>query len=147
MHSQIASQPSLMQPRLPADLLPIPATFTSRVRDLVIPELGGGQPTATRIASLLHMSTRTLTRRLEREGTNFKAQLDEIRRGMALKCLAETNLTVSELAFRLGFNRPPAFHRAFKRWTGKTPLEHRRCVTAPPPAPDVAASLVGLLQA
>jgi len=91
-----------------------------------IPPEGPGSPSADHIAARLHMSRRTLARRLEQEGTTFKALLDELRRDLAMRWLVTEDLGVAELGHRLGFCEPAAFHRAFKRWSGKTPGQYRR---------------------
>jgi AraC-like DNA-binding protein len=106
--------------------LPRAESFTKRVRELMLGELEGGNPSAVHIASSLHMSARTLTRRLEDEGTTFKDLLDDLRRTLSLRYVGSTDLGLSEIAFLLGFSQSAAFHRAFKRWTGQTPLEYRR---------------------
>jgi AraC-like DNA-binding protein len=94
--------------------------------DSELKELEGGNPSAVRIASALHMSGRTLTRRLEDEGTTFKDLLDDLRKSLSLRYVGSTDLGLSEIAFLLGFSQSAAFHRAFKRWTQQTPLEYRR---------------------
>jgi AraC-like DNA-binding protein len=106
--------------------LPRAQSFTQRVRELLLKELEGGNPSAVRIASALHMSGRTLTRRLEDEGTTFKDLLDDLRKSLSLRYVGSTDLGLSEVAFLLGFSQSAAFHRAFKRWTQQTPLEYRR---------------------
>lgn len=106
--------------------LPRAQSFTQRVRELLLKELQGGNPSAVRIASALHMSGRTLTRRLEDEGTTFKDLLDDLRKSLSLRYVGSTDLGLSEIAFLLGFSQSAAFHRAFKRWTQQTPLEYRR---------------------
>jgi AraC-like DNA-binding protein len=78
------------------------------------------------IARQLHISPRTLGRKLEHEGTNFKELLDDLRRRLALSYVGGHDLGLAEIAFLLGFSQSAAFHRAFKRWTGVTPLEYRR---------------------
>ena len=77
------------------------------------------------IAPRLHMSPRTLHRRLEEEGTSFRQVLTEVRRELAARHLSERRLAIGEIAFLLGFSEPSAFHRAFKRWTGHGPLSYR----------------------
>ena len=56
----------------------------------------------------------------------FQTILDETRCDLAKRYLEEEALTLAEVAFLLGFAEPSAFHRAFKRWTGQTPLAFRR---------------------
>jgi len=106
--------------------LPQAQSFTTDVRNLLAAELVGGDPSALKVATRLGMSTRTLTRKLEREGMNFKELLDDLRRRLALQYLSSPELTLAEIALLLGFSQTAAFHRAFRRWTGQTPLVHRR---------------------
>jgi AraC-like DNA-binding protein len=80
--------------------LPPAETLTQRVRVLVSKQLGEGHLSAQHVAQLLHMSRRTLARRLEHEGTTFKAVVDEVRRGLAQRYLAIDDLGVSEIAPR-----------------------------------------------
>ena len=72
------------------------------------------------------MSRRTLVRRLEQEGTHFKAVLDDLRSGLARRYLALDRIGVSEVAALLGFSDAPAFTRAFRRWAGQSPSDYRR---------------------
>jgi AraC-like DNA-binding protein len=97
-----------------------------RVQRAIASELSEGDPSICRIAEKLHMSPRTLERRLEREGTTFSAVQDALRRDLALRYVENASLELTEVAFLLGFSQTTGFHRAFKRWTGQTPLEHRR---------------------
>lgn len=106
--------------------LPPAEALTQRVRVLVSQQLGGGNPSAEQVAQLLSMSRRTLTRRLEQEGTTFKAIVDDLRLGLAQRYLAIENLGVHEIAALLGFSDSAAFHRAFRRWCGQTPSDYRR---------------------
>lgn len=106
--------------------LPKVETFTERVRNQLVSELRGGDPTAPVIARKLGVSTRTLTRKLESEGHSFKELLEELREGLAIRYTTSTDLLLSEVALLLGFSSAAAFNRAFKRWTGQSPIEYRR---------------------
>jgi AraC-like DNA-binding protein len=106
--------------------LPQLQSHTERVRSLLIRELSGGNATAVHLAKLMHTSLSTLGRRLEAEGTTFSAILEDLRRRLALGYLASRQLSVPEVALLTGFSQATAFHRAFRRWTGKTPLQYRR---------------------
>jgi AraC-like DNA-binding protein len=110
--------------------LPPAETFAGRVRRVLGEELEFGEPTLPRLAERLRMSERTLQRRLGGEGTSVQALLDELRRELSLRRLAESDQTIAEIAFRLGFAEVRAFHRAFKRWTGSTPAAYRQARTA-----------------
>lgn len=106
--------------------LPSAQSLSRRVRALIVPALQHGDATAENIAAQLHISRRTLTRQLEAEGTTFKDLLAELRRALAMRYLETTSLGTTEIALLLGFSETAAFHRAFKRWTQRTPLEYRR---------------------
>jgi len=69
---------------------------------------------------------RGLTRRLALLGTSFNDVLDRIRKQLALKYVRETDLSLAEVSFLLGYANPPAFSLAFRRWTGKAPSALRR---------------------
>jgi AraC-like DNA-binding protein len=58
---------------------------------------------------------------LREEGTSFRTLLDETRRDLALAHLASAETSIAQLARLLGFSESRAFHRSFKRWTGRTP--------------------------
>ncbi|WP_137816338.1 AraC family transcriptional regulator [Gandjariella thermophila] len=75
-------------------------------------------------AAELHVSTRTLHRRLAMEGTSFRRLLDEVRHVLAIEMLT-AGLGVEQVAVRLGYADAPAFIRAFRRWTGDTPGAYR----------------------
>ena len=105
------------------------AKITERLRRLFEEELRDGEPTRARVAARLHMSARTLHRRLVGEGTTFRRILTDTRRELAEGHLRERRLSIAEIGFLLGFSEPSAFHRAFKRWTGWPPHAYRRCHT------------------
>ena len=101
--------------------LPRAATLTDRVREILASELRGGNPSAERLG----MSVRMLARRLGDEDTSHKALLEELRGELSLRYLCDRSMGTSEVAFLLGFSEASAFHRAFKRWIGKTPGAYR----------------------
>ena len=102
-----------------------PRDLTARVRQILANELRRGNPSARHVARELHMSRRTLARRLDAEGTTFTEQLDELRRQLALHYVSRPDLPLSEVTNLLGFSHVQGFHRAFRRWTGSTPLQWR----------------------
>jgi AraC-like DNA-binding protein len=110
--------------------LPKGEAVTDVVRRYLAGELCNGEPGLEQIAPRLHMSVRTLHRRLEDEGTSFRQVLAEVRRELAARHLSERRLAIGEIAFLLGFSEPSAFHRAFKRWTGYAPLTYRELARA-----------------
>lgn len=78
-------------------------------------------PDLCAIARLIHISTRTLKRRLSDEGTTFRALLAETRSSSAIELLNSSNLSLTEIAERLGFSDLSSFSQAFKRWHGVAP--------------------------
>ncbi|SAL45238.1 AraC family transcriptional regulator [Caballeronia peredens] len=78
------------------------------------------------VADAMHLTTRTLRRRLEAEGTSFLAIVDDVRRSLALEYLKTTKMSTDDVAMLLGFSDAANFRRALKRWTGKGPGELRR---------------------
>jgi AraC-like DNA-binding protein len=84
-----------------------------------------GEPKREAVAQALHVSQRTLQRRLQDEGNSFQQLLDETRRTLALQYLAQPERSLLEIAYLLGFADPSNFFRAFRRWHGCTPGEYR----------------------
>ena len=111
--------------------------FAPRVRELVASELRRGRPTASKVARQLQISRRTLVRKLGQEGTSFKAQLDGLRCQLALGFVASQQLPLAKISALLGFTSVSVFHRAFRRWTGQTPIQYRK--SAASSAPRAAA--------
>jgi AraC-like DNA-binding protein len=115
------------------DLAPASARIADRVEAVVREELRGGEPTAARLAGRLKMSVRSLNRLLAAEGTSYRELLDGIRRDLACRHLATRELSIGEVSFLLGFAELSSFHRAFKRWTGRTPAEFRHEIATTQP--------------
>jgi AraC-like DNA-binding protein len=109
--------------------IPERPTLSGRVKVLLREALGAGDPSLAAVAKQLRMSERTLRRRLEAEGTGHRELLDAVRRELALRHLGEEQLSVEETSYRLGYESPSGLHRAFKRWTGFSPLEYRNRYT------------------
>ena len=99
---------------------------TSReVVDKIVEHLPDGPPNQQQIAEALHVSNRTLQRKLKDEGTSFMDLLQDTRLQLARKYLSHPNRSVVETAYLLGFSEPSTFSRAFKRWTGVAPADFR----------------------
>jgi AraC-like DNA-binding protein len=97
---------------------------TARVRGMMSRDKGQS-PSLRTVASAMHVSPRTLKRQLAAEGTSFSQIEDEERREKAIFLLGSPSLSLKEIADRLGYANLANFSRAFQRWTGHTPGEHR----------------------
>jgi AraC-like DNA-binding protein len=93
----------------------------SLVENAVVPLLPHGKPMVSDIAQRLGLSQRTFARRLESEGLSFSDILEGLRGDLARQYLADSGLSISQIAWLLGYQEPSAFTHAFKRWTGRTP--------------------------
>jgi AraC-like DNA-binding protein len=99
---------------------------TARVRAAIVEEMREGRaPSRERAAASLAVSPRTLNRRLAGEGTTFLRVVEETRRELAEELLAGRTHAVKQIADILGFGDVRSFHRAYRRWTGKTPRAPR----------------------
>jgi AraC-like DNA-binding protein len=106
---------------------PPDGSIASRVRAVLASDVVGEPDTRFGVVSRrLAMSRRTLQRRLAAEGIAFQDLLDEWRRDTASRHLANPSVGICDVAYLLGYSEPAAFHRAFKRWYGTTPLAFRR---------------------
>lgn len=103
----------------------------AQVRACLADLLPRGEPSQAQVAQQLNCSVRTLQRRLSDQGTSFTDLLDRTRHELALSHLAEPGNSVSEVAYLLGFADTSNFTRAFRRWTGSSPTEHRRASGSP----------------
>ena len=90
-----------------------------------------GFPTATQVAEKLAISERTLHRRLATQGLVFSAVLDRLREKRAREYLERSRLSIAQIAEMLDFAETASFSRAFKRWTGMSPLLFRKTMTVP----------------
>ena len=98
---------------------------THQARQVICRLLPQGEPRRETVAQSLHLSERSLQRRLDEEGTSFQQLLDDTRRMLAEQYLARADLALLEVAYLLGFADPSNFFRAFKRWFAMTPGEYR----------------------
>jgi AraC-like DNA-binding protein len=95
------------------------------VRELIVDRLTQGGATFDDVARELGMSERTLERRLAKRNTSFSRLLDDIRCDLAKRYLVDTDSHLGQLAYLLGYSEPAVLVRAFRRWTGTTPMQFR----------------------
>lgn len=90
--------------------------------------LGSGDISLERIACPLNISARHLRRKLSQEGTSYEQLVDEVRRETAMRMIGEGQLSLTSIAYELGFLDPSSFTRAFRRWTNMSPTSFRQQV-------------------
>ena len=78
------------------------------------------------VAYALNMSERTMNRHLKERGFTFKDVLKEVRVSLSKLYIKNNQFNVTEIAFQLGFSDSSSFSRAFKRWTGASPVEYKK---------------------
>jgi AraC-like DNA-binding protein len=101
-------------------------SVTRRAKQILMGHLDRGPCELPELARSLHMSSRTLQRRLDEEKTSYKEVLDSLRREICLHHLQRPHTALAEVAHLVGFSDTSALSRAVRRWTGRTPIEYRR---------------------
>lgn len=104
-------------------------SITDQVKNLLRLMLKDQFPSSALIAEKLKMSSRTLQRKLNDEGTSYKDVLNDLRLELALHYLKNTGLSLEDIACKLGYAEARSFYRSFKQWTGRTAGSYR---TSPP---------------
>lgn len=104
--------------------------LVEQVRKRLVHSMDGGDASIEAVAKQLGLSARSLQRRLSDEGTRYNDLLNTVREEFAKRYLARGTISASEVAYLIGFTEPPAFFKAFKRWTGMTPREFQLAATA-----------------
>jgi AraC-like DNA-binding protein len=117
----VSAELAAIEPRV--DLL-------TRVRAKVREELENGTPNLEAVARSVGMSDRTLQRRIRELGTSFAQIIEDERRELAIRWVKDTRMDLDVLASTLGYGQREAFWRAFKRWTGTSPVRFRKETSA-----------------
>ncbi|NIZ15260.1 AraC family transcriptional regulator [Phaeobacter sp. HF9A] len=103
---------------------------SARVKAALLELLPSGQATADAVCRQMLMSKRTLYRHLAREDVSFQSILDETRTELALHYLRQEDISIEEISYLLAYSDANSFYRAFRNWTGQTPLQARAQLTA-----------------
>ncbi len=110
-------------------------SFVERVRSVVARTLRSGPPSLEATARALKASPRTVQRKLGEHGTTHLEIVDSVRSEMSSQLVEKGHLSLTEIAFLVGFTDVSGFHRAYKRWTGASPSDVRARARAQPPRP------------
>jgi len=109
--------------------LPASSAVERQLQQVLLRLLAEGEPTLARAAEAMHMSARTLQRKLGSHGLSWQQWLDRSREQLARQYLDDVSLSLTDVALLLGFSEQSAFTRAFRRWTGCSPGRVRRAGT------------------
>jgi AraC-like DNA-binding protein len=101
-------------------------TLTNQVRHIIHQELPNGDLSENLVADKLHMSSRSLQRKLNDEHTSYYVLLTEVRKNLAQTYIRSTRLSLNEITYLLGFNNQANFTRAFKSWFSLSPSHYRQ---------------------
>lgn len=99
--------------------------LAGRTKSAIFELLPSGKVTIEDVAAKLALSVRTLRRKLQTRGTSFKELLTQTRRELGERYIHDNNLSLTEIAFLLGFSDSSSFSRAYRSWTGQSPSEFR----------------------
>ncbi len=99
--------------------------FIEQIKSIIIDNLPDGHVTDQLVAKELNLSERSLQRKLKEKGTTFRTVLDEVRKMIAIQYIKDPANRMSDITFLIGFSEQSAFSRAFKKWTGISPLKYR----------------------
>ena len=110
--------------------MPPEDSFFAAIRKTIAESMRDGSPELARVAKKLAIGPRTLQRRLKEYGFDFKKLVEDTRQRFAVTYLKDRKNSLTEIAFLLGYSELSAFNRAFKRWTGATPLDYQRRLLA-----------------
>jgi AraC-like DNA-binding protein len=102
--------------------------FSGEVRQSILKHADHSFPKLEEIAGYLHITGRTLQRKLQAENTNFRMVSDQIKHELACNLLRHGNLTISQISDKLGYTDPSTFQRAFRDWTGASPSAWRKTI-------------------
>ncbi|GAB4030872.1 AraC family transcriptional regulator [Spirosoma gilvum] len=100
-------------------------SIAERITNYLLANAYLGIPTLDAIAANLNVSSRSLQRRLQQEGVTYQQLADSIRKSLAIHYLTSGQHPVKEISYILGYNELSAFNRAFRRWTGTTPVSYQ----------------------
>lgn len=98
----------------------------AQIRTLISTEYGNQLPDFQEVCERLDMTPQTLRRRLKEANTSYQEIKDNLRKESAVYYLSKPELSIDEIALLMGFSEASSFHRAFKKWTGRTPSAYRR---------------------
>ncbi|MEM1219605.1 MAG: AraC family transcriptional regulator ligand-binding domain-containing protein [Bacteroidota bacterium] len=102
--------------------------FPDRVQQVIYQLMGHGFPAQEAVAETLHMSARTLQRRLREAGTNYKKIVERLKEELAKDYLCNPDLSIQMISDLLNYAEPSVFSRSFKRWTNQSPKAFRQAL-------------------
>lgn len=105
-----------------------PTEFVAMTRELIREQTLSGNVCLDQVASAMDMSVWMLYRKLKEQGVTFNELVRDTRHALAVECVAQPHIPLTEIALMLGYSELSAFSRAFKTWSGLAPTEYRKKV-------------------
>ncbi|NQX43154.1 AraC-type DNA-binding protein [Pedobacter steynii] len=99
--------------------------FSVKVKEAILNNYQFDFPQLENVAVFLNITPRTLQRKLQEENTTYRVLSDLVKYELAAALLKHNELSISEIAYKLGYTDPHTFRKAFKQWSGSTPAEYR----------------------
>jgi AraC-like DNA-binding protein len=103
-----------------------PENFSSRIKKAMLRMAKPQLPGLETVAYAFNLTSRTLQRRLEEEGTSFRQIAEELKRRICDLLIRHNRYSIADIAFLLGYSDAPAFIRSFRKWHGKPPHDYRK---------------------
>ena len=101
------------------------SNVAARCKAVLLERMASGESPEGDVAKVLHMSRRTLQRKLAEADLTYQQLVDDTRKDLALRYIEDPGKSITEITFLLGFSGQSAFTRAFRRWAGKSPTDYR----------------------
>lgn len=121
---KLEQQAEMILAKLPSD-----SELVANLHRLILTSIPHGAPSADQVAKKLGVSRRTLHYRLSEAGIDYSSIIRNVRESLAKTYLADTSVSLIDVALLLGYSEQSTFTRAFKTWTGLTPLKYRLSIT------------------
>lgn len=103
---------------------PTNSRFLNKTRQLLLQNYRQGFASIEMVADWLHLTPRTLQRRLQEEGYTFRSLLNELKLALSVQLLQSQQYSVTDVAYYLGFSETGSFSRSFRKWTGQAPTQY-----------------------
>ena len=103
----------------------VDSTFSNKISKIIMEEMSKGEVSIEKVADRMFSTRKNIYVKLKEEGTSFSELLQNIRKELAKSYLNQRDLSITDIAYILGYSERSTFYRAFKKWYDQTPKEYR----------------------